>query len=184
MLKTVHRESLGHECRSPRSKQFLSAFLTSGVSSTLNLYLNGPLLIRHATWQCWKGLWMPSGASKESRGDTVHWFFTPTCTSTFFTLNVAVFRRRGISAMHCTLLTWLQLTSDSFPELKNNSRSAGNTVKNWSEITLKNSRLPISAALKIHLKKGSQNLFAWPCMHSKVWGPVVAWWIHPLPQSG
>jgi hypothetical protein len=32
----------------------------------------------------------------------------------------------------------------------NNGRSAGNIVKNWREITLKNSRLLISAALNIN----------------------------------
>jgi histone-lysine N-methyltransferase SETMAR len=37
-----------------------------------------------------------------------------------------------------------------FKILLNNGRSAGNIVKNWSEITLKNSRLLISAALKIY----------------------------------
>jgi hypothetical protein len=47
MLKTVRGESPGqrsHGCQSTRSKQCLSAFLTSGVSSTLNLYQKGPLL--------------------------------------------------------------------------------------------------------------------------------------------
>jgi hypothetical protein len=33
----------------------------------------------------------------------------------------------------------------------NNERSNGNTVKNWRQITLKNSRLLISAVLKINL---------------------------------
>jgi hypothetical protein len=32
----------------------------------------------------------------------------------------------------------------------NNGQSAGNIVKNWREITFKNSRLSISASLKIH----------------------------------
>jgi hypothetical protein len=33
----------------------------------------------------------------------------------------------------------------------NNGRSGGNIVKNWREITLKNSRLLIAAALKINV---------------------------------
>jgi hypothetical protein len=35
----------------------------------------------------------------------------------------------------------------------NNGQSTGNTVKNWREITMKNSRLVVSGALKINLKK-------------------------------
>jgi histone-lysine N-methyltransferase SETMAR len=35
----------------------------------------------------------------------------------------------------------------------NNGRSSENTVKNWREISLKNSRLPISAALKVKVSK-------------------------------
>jgi hypothetical protein len=44
----------------------------------LNLYLKGPLLIRHSMWRCWKGLLMPWGASKESSGQIAYWFFTTT----------------------------------------------------------------------------------------------------------
>jgi hypothetical protein len=35
----------------------------------------------------------------------------------------------------------------------NNGRSTGNIVKSWREITQKNYRLPIFAALKINFKK-------------------------------
>jgi hypothetical protein len=40
-----------------------------------------------------------------------------------------------------------------FKTVLNSGRSAGNILKNWREITLKNSMLLISAALKIHLKE-------------------------------
>jgi hypothetical protein len=42
--------------------------------------------------------------------------------------------------------------------VSNNGRSAGNTVTNWREITLKNSRSLISAALKITFQKLASKL--------------------------
>jgi hypothetical protein len=41
----------------------------------------------------------------------------------------------------------------------NNGRSAGNIVKNWREITLKNCRLLITADLKTHYKIISKHVF-------------------------
>jgi hypothetical protein len=142
----------------------------------LNLYLKGPLLIRHYMWNCWKGLLMPWGASEESFGEITHWFFTT--TSWHILRQVLQFLAgKGISAILSWLGSgWLLAVSKTwvcwkesisrmlrtlihpwkklcqtflFRILKpilNTVRSGGNVVKSWREITLKNCRLIISAA--------------------------------------
>jgi hypothetical protein len=48
----IYPGQTSHRCERPRSKEYSYAFSTSGVSSTLNLYPKGPLLIRHSKWRC------------------------------------------------------------------------------------------------------------------------------------
>jgi hypothetical protein len=122
ILKTVYGEFPGqriHRRRSPRSKQCWSAFSTSEVSSSLNLYLKGPLLIRNSMWRWlkrlvyamrskWGELWRDHSLILHHDNALVHYLFQ---VSQFLA-------REGISAMDHPSLDLAPADFWMFPKFK------------------------------------------------------------------
>jgi hypothetical protein len=83
----------------------------------LNLFRSGPLLIRHSTCRCWRGLLMLWGANEESCGEVAHWFFATTTRRHILRFECRSFQQEQASppwTILRTLLTCLQLTSACF----------------------------------------------------------------------
>jgi hypothetical protein len=82
-IKNIYGESprqRSHGCQSPRWKQRWSAFSTSGVTHTLNLYLKGTTVTQTFCMEVLNRLLMPCGASEGSCGEVARCFFsTRTC---------------------------------------------------------------------------------------------------------